>query len=343
MKILILTIAMIFSSVLAYAGINDGLVVYYPFDGNAGSGTVYGATLTADRLGNLNSAYTFDGNDYIDYGNSGTAGDTEITISLWVKFAPYSNTIDEPLIRKWLSADGGWCSYGLWRGAGNSIVGTVQNITLNQYPGWITVDLPQDYQWHHIVFIYNKQDPVNNPWDDGKIFIDSASVNTSFEEHGYNHEPAANFTIEYVEPSYPNMPHPLYVARKTDGVSSNYYQGGLDDIRIYNRALSDTEIQELYNPLTTTTTTTTKPSGPCAAETIYGDNSEQTELLRKYRDNVLSKTAEGREIIKTYYKFSPIVTKLLEQRLLLKNRAKTFIDGMLPEIRRKVEESNNEP
>jgi len=48
-KIFILTIAIILSSVLAYAGINDGLVVYYPFDGNAGSGTVYGATLTADR------------------------------------------------------------------------------------------------------------------------------------------------------------------------------------------------------------------------------------------------------------------------------------------------------
>jgi len=84
-------------------------------------------------------------------------------------------------------------------------------------------------------------------------------------------------------------------------------------------------------------------SGPCAAEAIYGENSEQTELLRKYRDNVLSKTSEGQEIIKTYYKFSPTVTKLLEHRPLLKNRAKAFIDNMLPGIRKKVEESNKEP
>ena len=63
---------------------------------------------------------------------------------------------------------------------------------------------------------------------------------------------------------------------------------------------------------TTTTTTNPKPP-PCAAEEIYGENSEQTELLRKYRDNVLSNTPEGQEIIKTYYKFSPTVTKLLEQ------------------------------
>ena len=38
-----------------------------------------------------------------------------------------------------------------------------------------------------------------------------------------------------------------------------------------------------------------------------------------------------------------MVTMLLEQRPLLKNRAKTFIDGMLQGIRKKVEESNKEP
>jgi len=77
----------------------------------------------------------------------------------------------------------------------------------------------------------------------------------------------------------------------------------------------------------------------CAAEAIYGEQSEQAELLREYRDKILRKTPEGQEFIKTYYKFSPTVTKLLEQRPLLKNRAKAFIDCMLPGIRKKVEES----
>ena len=74
----------------------------------------------------------------------------------------------------------------------------------------------------------------------------------------------------------------------------------------------------------TTTTTTTISSWSCAVDFIYGENSEQTELLREYRDKVLSKTPEGQELIKTYYKFSPTITKLLEQMPLLKNRAKTF-------------------
>ena len=46
----------------------DGLVAYYPFNGNANDesgngnhGTVNGATLTTDRDGNENSSYSFDG------------------------------------------------------------------------------------------------------------------------------------------------------------------------------------------------------------------------------------------------------------------------------------------
>lgn len=81
----------------------------------------------------------------------------------------------------------------------------------------------------------------------------------------------------------------------------------------------------------------------CAAETIYGENSEQTKLLRKYRDNVLSKTPEGQKIIKAYYKFCPTIVNLLEKGLTLKNKAKMFIDMMLPGIRKKVEESNKQP
>jgi hypothetical protein len=89
-----------------------------------------------------------------------------------------------------------------------------------------------------------------------------------------------------------------------------------------------------------TTTTTTISSWSCAVELIYGENSEQTELLREYRDNVLSKTPEGQETIKTYYKFSPTVTNLLENSPQLKSKAKVIIDSMLPGIRKKVEESN---
>jgi hypothetical protein len=73
----------------------NGLVAYYPFNGNANDesgngnhGMVYGATLTVDRFGNANSAYSFDGmNDYIVTNYSGILGKNPGTISLWLKTA----------------------------------------------------------------------------------------------------------------------------------------------------------------------------------------------------------------------------------------------------------------
>ena len=71
----------------------NGLVAYYPFNGNANdesgnnnNGTVNGATLTSDRHGNANKAYSFDGiNDFIKINNSNSLQNiNEVTISAWV-------------------------------------------------------------------------------------------------------------------------------------------------------------------------------------------------------------------------------------------------------------------
>ena len=128
------------------------------------------------------------------------------------------------------------------------------------------------------------------------------------------------------------------------GTTTTTIPGGTTTTTTAGTSTTTTTIQGGTTTTTTIpngTTTTTTPKPPlCAAEAIYGENSEQTELLREYRDKVLSKTPEGQEIIKTYYKFSPTITNLLEQGPLLKNRAKAFIDSMLPSIREKVEESN---
>ena len=56
------------SGVIAQINLDSGLVAHYPFNGNANDesgnanhGTVNGATLTTDRFGNANKAYSFDG------------------------------------------------------------------------------------------------------------------------------------------------------------------------------------------------------------------------------------------------------------------------------------------
>jgi len=78
----------------------------------------------------------------------------------------------------------------------------------------------------------------------------------------------------------------------------------------------------------TTTTTSTIPQ-PCVSESLYGEYSEQTELLRYFRDNVLSKTPEGQEIIRLYYELSPAIIKAMEEDEQFREEVKKTMDGVL--------------
>lgn len=77
----------------------DGLVGYWPFNGNANdqsgnnnNGTVNGATLTTDRFGNSNGAYSFDGQSEISCSFNGVpSGNVNRTLNLWIK----SNNINQ--------------------------------------------------------------------------------------------------------------------------------------------------------------------------------------------------------------------------------------------------------
>ena len=71
--------------------LDEGLVAYYPFNGNAndesGNGknlTVNGAALAKDRYGKSNSAYSFDGNDSL-IGDKSLNGIQNFTESIWFK------------------------------------------------------------------------------------------------------------------------------------------------------------------------------------------------------------------------------------------------------------------
>jgi hypothetical protein len=85
-------------------------------------------------------------------------------------------------------------------------------------------------------------------------------------------------------------------------------------------------------PTTTTTTgptTTTTTGSGCPTEKIYGEHSEETEILRYLRDNILSKTEEGQELIKSYYKWSPVIVRAMEGDEEFKEEVKEMIDGIL--------------
>ncbi len=93
--------------------------------------------------------------------------------------------------------------------------------------------------------------------------------------------------------------------------------------------------EEVIISTTTTTTqpastTTTTSSQPCVVSLIYGEHSEEIELIRYFRDNVLNETQEGRELIKLYYQWSPTIVRVIEADESFKQDVKEIIDGVLP-------------
>jgi hypothetical protein len=83
--------------------------------------------------------------------------------------------------------------------------------------------------------------------------------------------------------------------------------------------------------------TTTKPAIPCPAKEIYGEGSLEVTFLRAVRDNLLSRTPEGRELITLYYRWSPVMVKAMETDGAFKEELKNMIDTLLPMIDKAVE------
>jgi hypothetical protein len=93
-------------------------------------------------------------------------------------------------------------------------------------------------------------------------------------------------------------------------------------------------------PNTTTTVgpgTTTTIKKQCTSEEIYGEYAEETELLRYLRDNVLTQTPEGQELIRLYYQWSPVIVEVMENDGEFKEDLREMIDGVLGVIVEEVE------
>jgi len=75
----------------------------------------------------------------------------------------------------------------------------------------------------------------------------------------------------------------------------------------------------------------------CALVQIYGESSKEVELLRKFRDKVLTQTPEGHEIIRLYYQWSPAIVQAMEADEEFKEVVREMIDGVVEVIEGKAE------
>ncbi|MEI6556638.1 MAG: LamG-like jellyroll fold domain-containing protein [Paludibacter sp.] len=196
----------------------NGLVAYYPFNGNANdasgygnNGTVYGTTLTTDRFGNVNRAYYFDGStNYIDVPNSSSLNFTnQFTISSWIK-TNFSSDWQRIVDKGQQATSNGYVLDMI----GNSV-------RLNANYQYTTNATICNNTWKHIVSVYNNGVV--------QIYIDGI----------------LNSTITSTATSLVACTNNLKIGKANGNLV--YFHGNIDDIRIYNRALNQNEVTALYN------------------------------------------------------------------------------------------------
>ena len=218
-----------------YSQPTSGLVAWYPFNGNAidgstngNNGTVNGAALTTDRKGNANSAYYVSGISCqphilatVNTTSINTSG--EVTFAFWI----YREGDGCSAPRVFQFGDGskendlsgghfvlGWANGEKRIGIEHSSAG----IRHRDYNWGSDLD---DRTWYHIAYTFNGSI--------AKLYINGQLINTR--------STAGSAKLEQ-QFSMGRFNKPAYDA----------FNGKLDDIGVWNRALSDAEILGLYKP-----------------------------------------------------------------------------------------------
>ena len=209
--------------------LSTNLVAHWPFDGNANDavggnhGTVYGATLTADRFGNPNSAYNFDGDDYIQCLQTGISGTAARSISFWAKAGTLSSGGNNVII-----------SYG---GTASDAGGRFE---IGLRPDRLEVDISSgmlskeytnigDGNWHFYTIVF--EGGTGKTLSDLKYYADGRLLTV---DKGWSGSASINTLTT----------NPINMGR-LQGVG-RHFKGAIDDIRMYNNALSAEEIIWLY-------------------------------------------------------------------------------------------------
>lgn len=235
MKKLSLFLVLFFAEILVFGSMSvrqvkalnsaNGPVAWYPFNanandesGNGNNGTVNGAVLSEDQSGMNDQAYQFDGiSNYIAVPNNPTIVLTdELSITAWVRRTRFG-------IDMILEKGGDWtygnCNYGM----------SLHYLNNNMFyfffnGGWRGTDGVNDFEWHHYAIVAKNGD--TNPL----LYIDGQLKTVQYSEGAAT----INLTSSTSDLHIGAQLNPTYFGANV-----------IDDVRIYNRILSPSEISEL--------------------------------------------------------------------------------------------------
>jgi len=207
-----------------------GLVLHYSFDNDAGQevvddsgnerhGVARGPRWT--REGKAGGAYRFDGvDDYIVTAArvAPTVVD-EMTILLWAKPADLSGTRNNTILTRNF---GGGEQYGM-RFVGSKMYLNTCDIDLQFYRDQFGSFSAE--RWHHIVLSFSKKT------NQGSIYVDGRRVDRG-PLMAYSREPIRG---------------DMFIGRDNRGQAHSHFSGTIDEVMIYDRALSDSDVRAIYD------------------------------------------------------------------------------------------------
>lgn len=209
----------------------DGLIGFYPFcettddfSGNELHASVNGAAFTEDRNGVPNAAMTFDGvDDFLSIAHDPLlefSDDNSMSISYWVKINNYPPGSFLDIIMSKQSGSGN--SQSGWNVAQNSTITQSLSIGDNGNIEGIGVGLLDLNQWYQVTLTRDAE--TRRAYLNGQL-VDEQPVSTSIGANSVD----------------------LLIGKANwNNINAQHFDGSLDDIAIYNRALDPNEVNYLY-------------------------------------------------------------------------------------------------
>jgi hypothetical protein len=220
--------------------VTQGLIGYWPFDevsgtiaadlsGNGLNGTLVNGPVWQPTGGIQGGALSFDGvNDRVSVADPGAGSaldfptGTSITITAWIKTTNAAGCCQTILAKGPISSANYYFSVEDWGGGPTMDFGFANSVYREIYGG---PNLIQNNVWKFVAVTYSFG---TGP---GAIYVNGVSSGPSLFNNPYPNAPSVN-----------NQP----LAFGSNGAGGDWFGGLMDNLRIYNRVLSPTEVSEIY-------------------------------------------------------------------------------------------------
>ncbi|MDC1537924.1 hypothetical protein N8452_04575, partial [Schleiferiaceae bacterium] len=211
--------------------LNDSMLLWMPFKGNiedeGPNGNVFnntGVVLGAHGNGSNNNVAEFDGSSFLELDSALITGQTPMTFAFWAKS---SSTSKQNIIGQTCGQSGDCFTDVMLQlntsGCNNSGFGFKSRAHFASTPNL------NDTIWHHYAIVMGKED--NYSYSNFRFYVDGAEVQNNC---GHN----------WVGSTY-TMPNDALTIGKGGTQGGGHFNGKLDDLGAWNRALSPSEITEL--------------------------------------------------------------------------------------------------